>query len=514
MTMAADIAYMTHEEIAQSIKTSQLEQAYERALREAERIYEAERVRALRVQLLLLEDENDDLQERIDINDNDLNGLEDGNDELRSLLSEAEAELDHVQTELKARLRDLNHHKTEINALNASSSDATKLLSEKLSLSRELATLKPELEHLKSQTSTQSGLLSEKLSLQRELSTLQVELDTEKRAVQRLKTQEKNTTHDDSGLQDEVDELKKQVGKAQKESQKAEKESRKKITEWETQKEVLENKLDAFRSKLRTTKEQLKESHDELEKVQAAKMAQSAELTKARMSGNTGAAANPKKRSIARFDPDMTIGTPGNGAAAKRHKISNNLGDKSTFSITPFLNRTTLSILPESPENGDAHKQADETMNKQIEAIVEEGSREKETPKKPEKATKQKAEPKKAAPAKAKAPQPLKETTNAKANVVVRKPALAKVVEEDLEDDQENTEPTGVSAPEPAKKQKVLKRPNIFDDDDNAVPKVKSLKPVNLGNVSLIGLGKGKSKTLAEFSPLKKDRRVAPSTFS
>ena len=65
-----------------------------------------------------------------------------------------------------------------------------------------------------------------------------------------------------------------------------------------------------------------------------------------------------------------------------------------------------------------------------------------------------------------------------------------------------------------AKKKKVLtKRPNIFDDDDNGAPKVKSLSfnanASSLGKISLVGLGKGKAKTLAEFSPLKKDRRAA-----
>ena len=54
-------------------------------------------------------------------------------------------ELQQAQTELKARVRDVEHYRTEVHALHATSSDATKLLSEKLSLSRELAVLKPEL---------------------------------------------------------------------------------------------------------------------------------------------------------------------------------------------------------------------------------------------------------------------------------------------------------------------------------------------------------------------------------
>ena len=370
--MATDVSYLTSEEIAQSIKSTQLEQAYERALHAAERIYEEERVRALRVQLLLLEDENDELQERLDDNDEQLNKAEDNTDDLRQELGEVVEELQQVQTELKARTRDVEHYRTEVNALNVTSSDATKLLSEKLALSRELATIKPELEHLKSQSTTQQNLLAEKISLQRELSSVQVELETEKRAVQRIKSHEKASSHDESALSEEIEQLKKELTKAQKEVQKNDRESRKKVIEWESQKEVIEGKLDAFRNKLRTTKEQLKEAQDDLEKVQAVKMAQSAELTKARLAGNVSV-PNPKKRSVTRFNPDMTIGTPGHGGvAAKKQRTSVAVGDKSTFSMTPFLSRTA-SILADSPEveQPDEHDKVDKEMNKQISTLIE-----------------------------------------------------------------------------------------------------------------------------------------------
>ena len=288
--------------------------------------------------------------------------------------------------------------------------------------------------------------------------------------------------------------------------------SRKKVTDWESQKEVLEGKLDAFRNKLRTTKEQLKDAQDELEKVQAVKMAQSAELTKARLAGPT-AAANPKKRSITRFDPDMTIGTPGHGGpAAKKQRTSVNVGDKSTFSMTPFLSRTA-SILPDSPAGGpDEHEELDETMHKQIDAVIEEAeenaNKQKGTEKpapKPEVAAKKPAAPK--------TKQPLQESTKSKANAVVKKPALSRVIEEEDEQDSENVVPAE-QAVEAVKKQKVFnKRPNIFDDGDDVGPKVRSLSfnanTSSLDKISLVGLGKGKAKTLAEFSPLKKDRQKA-----
>lgn len=531
--MDADLECMSTSEIAQCMKSAQLELAYERALRQAERIYEEERVRALRVQLLLLEDENDEIQEQAAKAEDEQSQLEDTNEELRIRLSEVEADFQQTQVDLKARLRDLDHLKAEVNALNAASSDATKILAEKLALARELNVLKPELEHLKSQTSTQQNLLSDKLALQREVSSLQVELDTEKRAVQRLKAQEKSASREDSALAQELEELRKDLTKTQRDAQKADRENRKKYTQWESEKELLEGKLDAFRNKLRSTKDQLKEAQDEIEKLQAAKMAQSTEMTKARLNG--AAAGNPRKRNVARFDPDMTIGTPGHGGhAAKKQRISVNVGDKSNFSITPFLNRT-LSILPETPaEDADESEREDKRKRSgTTKGAVEEPGAESKN-----KATKGKQEKGSAArkqttsSSKAKATQPLKESTNSKANSKVMKPQLDKLVEvdSDLESDKqdldfnadddddrkentdhtENTNFMGQDRPE-KKAKNLTKRANIFDEEDTApTSKIRGLGRGLLGGAALarVNLKAKPGKTLAEFSPLKKDRRV------
>lgn len=522
--MDSELEFMTTTEIAQSMRTSQLELAYERALRQAERIYEEERVRAIRVQLLLLEDENDDLQEQALQYEDQHNYLEETNEELRDQVSVVESDLQQTQMDLKARLRDLDHLRAEVNALNAASTDATKLLSEKLTLARELNTLKPELEHLKSQTSTQQKLLSEKLALQREVNSLQVELDTEKRTVQRIKAQEKSSANDETTTAAEIEELKKELVRMKKENQKTDRENRKKTAEWEGEKEHLEEKLEAYKGKLRATKDQLQEAQSEIEKLQAAKMAQSAEMTKARLNG--GVAANPRKRNVAHFDPDMTIGTPGNGGpAGKKQRVSVNPGDKSTFSMTPFLNRT-LSILPESPSAEADEPQKKKQKQKPAKDRTD-GSTE-DNPAAP-KAKAGRSEIEKPSTAKttvqkkAPAAQPLKETTNAKANSAIKKPQLEKLLEEnsDMDSDQEHDESHETSenatgstqyTSEPAKKNKTLaKRTNIFDEEDGvSAPKVRNLGggAVGLGRISLKAKPNGKGKVLADFSPLKKDRRV------
>jgi hypothetical protein len=122
----------------------------------------------------------------------------------------------------------------------------------------------------------------------------------------------------------------------------------------------------------------------------------------------------------------------------------------------------------------------------------------------------------------------LKDTTAPKANAGMPKPrnatskvALAKVAEEGGD---ENDEAQKNAAPLPAKplvkkKQKLLgQRKSLFDDDDD--DDARPTRPGALLGVSK-GLGlrggagmrmvnlAGKGKTLAEFSPLKKDRKGA-----
>ena len=226
--------------------------------------------------------------------------------------------------------------------------DSTKLLTEKLTLARELSTLRPEIENLRSQAASHQSLLAEKLSLQRQLSTCQVELETEKRSYQRALAKEGRLQEQDSLYESKLEELQVEVGKERRERQKLEREVQRTTTEWENQKATLESRVDAFTNKLRLAKDQLKEERTKKQNVHAAAQATAG-------SGET-AARDHRKRNAAQMDSDTMIGTPGLLPASKRGKRGSTLpGDKSTFSITPFLNRTT-SVAPDStieePSNG------------------------------------------------------------------------------------------------------------------------------------------------------------------
>ena len=231
--------------------------------------------------------------------------------------------------------------------------DSTRLLTEKLTIARELSALKTEMDHLRSQSISHQSLLAEKLSLQRQLGTVQVELTTEKRATQRALAKEEKIHAADAQVESRLESLQADLVKERRERQTVEREARKDSTESANRITTLESRLDAFRNKLKSTKEQLKEAQASL---QAAKSANHSSSSRASASMNpvTSLMGNPCKRGAMQMDADTILGTPGDLPVAKKSKRGSTLiGEKSTFSITPFLNKTA-SVAPESPPPGNA----------------------------------------------------------------------------------------------------------------------------------------------------------------
>lgn len=240
--------------------------------------------------------------------------------------------------------------------------DSTKLLTEKLTLARELSTLRPELEHLRTQAASQQSLLAEKLSVQRQLSTCQVELETERRSTQRALAKEGRLQAQDSMYENKLEALQAEVAKERRERQKVERQVQNTVSELQSQNATLESRLDASKNKLRLAKDQLKEEQAKKQSLHTAAQATAGSVDATGV-GET-AARNFRKRNAAQMDSDTMIGTPGLVPAPKKSKRGSTLpGDKSTFSITPFLNRTA-SVAPESPVGEPSNSGEDEALRK------------------------------------------------------------------------------------------------------------------------------------------------------
>ena len=236
----------------------------------------------------------------------------------------------------------------ELNSLHAVTMDSTKLLTDKLTLARELTALKPEVDHLRSQAASHQSLLADKLYLQRQLSTVQIELETEKRATQRALQKEAKILAEDAKHESRMESLQSDLAKERRERQRLDREAQKVSNESENRISTLESRLDAFRNKLKYTKEQLKDAQTSLQTLQASNHSKSSRPSTSAKS-NMSVAANPHKRAAAQIDADTIIGTPGDDPATKKSKHgSTSFGEKSTFSITPFLNRA-VCVASEAP---------------------------------------------------------------------------------------------------------------------------------------------------------------------
>lgn len=341
------------EQLQLALESRAFELAYQRTCCQVEAVCDAERLRQLRVRTILLEDDNDDLHTQLSQDDDRIDRLERFNERLQEDLQVCGRRLESAQEKLRIKSREVETLKAELNSLHGVTMDSTKLLTEKLTLARELSALKPEVDHLRSQAASHQSLLAEKLSLQQQLSTVQVELEREKRATQRVLAKEGKLQAEDAKLESQLEDVQADLAKERRERQKVEREAQKSSTQSENRITTLESRLDAFRNKLKSTKEQLKEAQTSMQTAQASNHSTSSRAS-ASVDSTTFVAGNPHKRAAAHIDADTIIGTYGDLPAAKKSKRKSTLiGEKSTFSITPFLNRTA-SVAPESPPSDDA----------------------------------------------------------------------------------------------------------------------------------------------------------------
>lgn len=292
--------------------------------------------------MLLRECENDDLRAQMAQEDDFIHKIEYDQAILKEQTKRVEACLETAQGEIRIRARENEILKAELDSLHGVTMDSTKLLTEKLALARELSSLRPEVDHLRSQVASHQSLLAEKLSLEHRIETLQVQLDSEKRSTQRILAREGKAHAEDAEVQRQIDELRIDLNRERREKHKLERETQKASSTWEGQKMTLESRLDSLKNKMKTTKEALLETRQELQNARSA----------SNIMGVERPAMQTRKRTAAQMLSDSAIGTPGDAANERKNKRSSTLpGDKSTFSITPYLNRAA-SIATESPSEG------------------------------------------------------------------------------------------------------------------------------------------------------------------
>lgn len=92
-------------------KSNQLEFAYQESIRKCELILSDESVRRLRLRVLLLENENDDLHDQLSLEDDRIDDLEQENADLLRQLEQSEMKSHRKDSELRTHTRELSNLK-------------------------------------------------------------------------------------------------------------------------------------------------------------------------------------------------------------------------------------------------------------------------------------------------------------------------------------------------------------------------------------------------------------------
>ena len=212
----------------------------------------------------------------------------------------------------------------------------------------------------------------------------------------------------------ELAETKKELVNEKKEKERIRKDGEKALTEAEGLRLPLEERVDNLKSKLRETREQLKDCRADLERAQqAAVTAAATSKVPTKKAAAAKAAPGGKKRranEISAPEPSI-LQTPGKDGDRPRRTFKKPfapaaVGEKSTFSITPFLNKTInlteASLHPiseDEPEEQEEHAEASEP-------VAQEGSPSEVVPKKKQPRAKAKAALTESSPSKHNMPAP------------------------------------------------------------------------------------------------------------
>lgn len=388
--------------------------------------------------------------------------------------------------------------------MNDTSTDYSDLLAEKQRLSRNLTNLQTELDRLRNQDGSYQALISEKHGLERQLNSLEVQLENERNAHERTRAKGSQQAVEIDKLSARIEVLESDLARELRAKQQSGHDSRHQNQEWENQRSVLEGKIETLKKQLRNAKDKLQETREELQQRR----------TEPRIETET---SEPRSKTVPLQRPGpesnrpsgVTIATPG---AVRFHDKLNRKsalpGDKSVFSITPFLNRT--KDVGDSPMSSDVDEQEVRKAKNDTKPVPRKTSLAKEHESPEEGVAPARAVQSKAAKGKSTTRED-KPATKATSKATTSK-ATSKIP---LEEDEEQ-EPTVEQGQAKIKRRKLgaqRERP-LFEEEEEE-------EGLGLGKPRKLGLGGGRTSIFAgsqlpkaggaggfgAFSPLKKDRK-------
>lgn len=166
---------------------------------------------------------------------------------------------------------------------------------------------------------------------------LEVQLEDANRAHERTQTRDIQQDQEIARLSLQLEKVHKELAEEVKIKEQYERNGQQQRLEWTTQRNTLDTKIETLNKKLRSTKDQRQEASHAQHRQDNANI-----TTYETNQSGPRPRAIPLQRPTAQFNQDMAIATPGAVQTHEKAKRSKTAlpGDKSAFSITPYLSRT------------------------------------------------------------------------------------------------------------------------------------------------------------------------------
>lgn len=201
--------------------------------------------------------------------------------------------------------------------------------------------------------------------LRQQVEDLEKKLANEKRAAQKAKrSQDSDEKESQSELQQKVQELEEKLVAEAHEAERARKASEKEAATANDQVEMLTLRVEEFKNKLKETRAELKEVRAELSQAQSIPTRTATTTTVPLKDNETKRPLSKAKAGKKRGANDITVDemmmdTPGHVEGRNKRPLKKRgvdfttVGEKSTFSITPFLEKSNTINLAETIEEED-----------------------------------------------------------------------------------------------------------------------------------------------------------------
>lgn len=194
-------------------------------------------------------------------------------------------------------------------------------------------------------------------ALRQQVADLEKKLADEERAAQKTKrSQDSDDNEAQTDLQEKVKKLETELAAQKHEAERAQKSSEKEAAASRDQIEMLTQRVEEFKGKLRETRAALKEVRAELNQARTTTISVPIKNDDEPKKPLSKAKAGNKRRANEISVDEMMLDTPGNTEGKTKRPLKKRgiefttVGEKSTFSITPFLNKSNTIMLGETIE--------------------------------------------------------------------------------------------------------------------------------------------------------------------